>query len=376
MSRPRIAIVAPYLPIPELPDEGIWKKGGVERYVIQLAGALSKHDLDLTVVTPSKRKAEIETDCYAVRTFPRLKILFGAPVFNPARLLGALDGFDIVHTQATYPLLSDMNPLFARIKDCHSVVTYHFEPVPTSPKERVFSGAYLNTLARMTRRHDRIILSSRSYWESTSLHDEHLLERTRFIPMGVDTDYFVPDTSVKPEERFLFVGRLVPYKDLYLLIRAMEIVNKDLPRHELLIVGTGPLERELRMFAKSKKANVVFIGHASDGQLLKLYQGSTATVLASHDHQEAFGMTLVESMSCGTPAIAADIPGVRDVASVSGTPVDPGSAEALAKAMIDVAQRRTSPSERLRLHERIEELYSWRRVAERTADVYKELLRE
>ncbi|MGB2581321.1 MAG: glycosyltransferase [Thermoplasmata archaeon] len=108
--------------------------------------------------------------------------------------------------------------------------------------------------------------------------------------------------------------------------------------------------------------------------LLRLYRSSLATVLSSHDSQEAFGMVLLESMSCGTRVIAADIPGVREVASVGGTVVEPNSESALADAMIESAETSVSNAEMGELHRRIDEAYSWNSVAAMTSSVYRELL--
>ena len=373
LPSPRVAIIAPYLSSPDTKDADV-RIGGVERYVTELAKALSGIQRDVTLITPSKATGRSRLGQIPVIQIKRTGIVQGAPLFNPLDLLSVIKGFDIVHTQATYPLFSDQNPVLARVRDIPSVVTYHFEPTPTSSLGRIAGGLYEATLARMTRWSDRIILSTESYKRSTRLLKSGFDEKIRYVPMGVDTGFFAPDPSLRTEPRFLFVGRLVPYKDIPLLIKAMEIVNRTLPSHELAIVGTGELEDSLKAVARESAAKVRFLGRVDDAELLRLYRTSTAMVLASHDHQEAFGMTLVESMSCGTPVIAARIPGVMDVASVGGTVVDPESADALAEAMIAAASSTHGPEEKVRLHSIVEDRFSWRSVASRTSSVYDELL--
>lgn len=376
VSRPRVAILAPYVSYPTFGDASS-RKGGVERYVTELARQLSALGFRTTLIAPlDGDKGAKSTDL--VTYIPRTGMFFSTPVFNPLHLAKAVRGFDLLHTQGTFPLISDLNPILAKLQGAPSVITYHFEPSPPGSFGDGIARAYAATLAKIIRRHDRIIFSSRSYRDSASLFEreqnEELEDRIRYVPMGVDTDFFVPDASVPVEDRFLFVGRFVPYKDLPLLMRAMAIVNKELPDHELCAVGTGPLESEIKAMAKKLDINVVFKGKVGDEELRRLYQSAIATVLASHDHQEAFGMVLAESMSCGTPVIAADIPGVGDVASVGGTVVQPRSEQALAEAMIAAAEGKTSPSQRQGLHEKIENTYSWKKVAERTAEVYRELI--
>ncbi len=375
MSKARVAILAPFASTPAEANSAGASAGGVERYVVELAKGISELGYRPTLVAPSGATEHVRGHSVEVISFPRWKVLYGAPIFNPLRHLKSIAGFDIVHAQATYPLFSDTNPLFCKMRRIPSVVTYHFSPSPTSPVGMALGKLYLSTLARMISLHDRVIFSTSSYREHSPLLRRVPPNKVRVIPMGVDTDRFQVDPSVATEKRFLFVGRLVPYKDLPLLLKAMSIVNVDLPDHELCIVGSGPLEAELRRLAERLGVNAKFLGKITDERLLALYQSSAATVLSSHDPQEAFGMVLAESMSCGTPVIAADIPGVREVARVGGDVVEPGSARALARAMVDAAGKRLTAAEKMKLHERMEELFSWRSVARRTAAVYEELLR-
>lgn len=373
MSSPRIALIAPYLSTRDVEDASA-RIGGVERYVTELAKALKAMSKDVTLITPSRTPGRSQLGELPVIQIRRRGVVQGAPMFNPLDLLSALRGFDIVHTQGTYPLFSDLNPILAKLHHMSSIVTYHFEPTPTSSVGRLAGRFYEATLARMARWNDRIIISTESYRRSTRLLGTDIEDKIRYVPMGVDTAYFTPNPGLRTEPRFLFVGRLVPYKDIPLLIAAMEIVNKSLPSHELAIVGTGELDDPLKEVASKSAANVRFLGRVEDDELLRLYRTSVAMVLASHDHQEAFGMTLAESMSSGTPVIAAKIPGVMDVASVGGTVVEPGSAQALADAMIVTASTRRSTEDKAALHSKIEERFSWKSVAARTAAVYDELL--
>lgn len=370
----RVALLAPFFPRSSPSDGDQLKKGGVERYVAELAAALPGFGFEVTVVAPSMEPGVEKNGDFTTVYIGRRGVAFGSPIFNPTALLRVLRGQDIVHSQATYPLLSDLPPLFARIEGIRSVVTYHFEPSPPSPIGLALGNIYLASFAKMIRTYDRVIFSSRTYWENSRLVSHYPSDNVRFVPMGVDTDFFVPGAGPAREKNFLFVGRLVPYKDIPLLLQAMRIVNDELPDFGLAIVGTGPLEGELVALARDLGIRADFLGRVDDVSLRRLYQTATATVLASHNRQEAFGMALLESMSCGTPVIATDIPGVREVASLSGRPVKPKSAEALAEAMIESARKPADASRSSELRDRVVRSYSWKHVAESTASIYRELL--
>lgn len=371
---PRVALIAPYAPRPGAAGADSDRKGGVERYVASLARSLAAIGIDATVVASGEKPDSFHADGFDVIHFPRWSVMEGTPVFNPLALLKSLKGFDLLHSQATYPLISEFGAVQAKLARIPSVVTYHFQPTPLTPGGKALAMAYGLTAQRIIRAYDRILFSTRSYRQRTGMFSPADDEKIRFVPMGVDTDFFSIDQTVERENRFLFVGRLVPYKDIPLLISAFSLVSRKLPEHELCLVGTGPLESALMKLAGSKGLKVRFLGKQSDAELRALYRSSTATVLSSHDQQEAFGMTLLESMGCGTPVVTMNIPGVREVAALGGTAVMPYTAESFADEMVNTASRHLSAGERTEMHARVEERYSWTSVAKMTAEIYNEIL--
>ena len=369
----RIAIIAPYVSTPVFGDAHS-RKGGVERYTIEIAKELHNLKLDVTLVAPADGGPEVSSEGIPVKYIPRIGMMMNAPLVNPMDLASAVKDFDILHTQGVFPLLCDLNPVMAKLNQAKSVITYHFEPTPKNLMENLASRIYGMTLAKMMRRHDRIIFTTRSYRQHVRLLGNHCEEKIRYVPSGADSIYFVPDPTVKVEDRFLFVGRLVPYKNLPVLLKAMAVVKKTLPRHELVIVGTGILEEELKEMAKKLEINVKFLGRVDDDTLRQLYRSSISTILPSYVCHEAFGAVLAESMSCGTPVIACDIPGVGEVASIGGRLVKPCSVDDLAKTMIDASQSHSTDREKWDLHAKIEENYSWKKVAGQLAMIYQELM--
>lgn len=374
MTHPRIALITSLYPLPAVADRYDHRKGGVERYVHELAKALRALGFDVVIVAPGERSGRMDIGGIDIVNFPRSGLMFETPLFNPLRMFSAVGKCDLIHAQGVYPLVSDLTAVLGIMRDTPTVMTYHFDPVSASPLGRATAAAYRATLGRLVGLHDRVILGTESYIQNARFIKRLPRSRIRIIPMGVDTSYFVPDARVMTERRFLFVGRLVHFKGIHTLIRAMAIVNRTLPDYELAIVGTGELEESLRQEAARTGANARLLGKVSDEDLLHLYRTSVATVLASDKRQESFGMTLIESMSCGTPVVATDIPGVREVGRISGILAKPGSEESLASAMLEAAKVMLAPAEKADLHSLIESRFSWSHVAEKTADVYRELL--
>jgi glycosyltransferase involved in cell wall biosynthesis len=91
---------------------------------------------------------------------------------------------------------------------------------------------------------------------------------------------------------FLCVARLLAYKNVDAVVSAFA----DLPRHRLVVVGTGPEQARLAQMAGR---NVSFVGTLDDETLRWLYGACTAVVSASH---EDYGLTPLEAAAFGKPA--------------------------------------------------------------------------
>ncbi len=138
------------------------------------------------------------------------------------------------------------------------------------------------------------------------------LYRTRtpitIIKGGVDASLFHPPSVRPPRDRVLYVGRLLPHKGIDLLIEALP------PELPLTVCGRPYHDAYFqRLQALAAGKQVAFVTDASDQTIREFYARSWATVLPSvfrdcygtiHREPELMGFTLLESMACGTPAIA------------------------------------------------------------------------
>jgi len=164
------------------------------------------------------------------------------------------------------------------------------------------------------------------------------LDKVGVIPFGIDP---APWNQVTPtlDGPFLFVGRLVPYKGLDILLEALVRV----PEAELVIVGDGPLESCLvEQAANSEIAGrVVFAGSMNQAGVAGHLTRARALVLPSVDASETFGLVQLEAMAAGVPVIASDLAtGVREVGEPGRTCllVPPGDVDALAGAMTNLLE--------------------------------------
>jgi glycosyltransferase involved in cell wall biosynthesis len=130
--------------------------------------------------------------------------------------------------------------------------------------------------------------------------------------------------SAQARGSFLWVGRLVPYKQPLLVAEAF----RGLP-HRLTMVGIGPQEEELRA---RMPENVELRGWISREELEALYREAAGFI---HVGEEDFGITMVEALAAGAPVIAQNAGGARDIVrdGVDGVLLDAPSVESLRAAV-------------------------------------------
>lgn len=131
------------------------------------------------------------------------------------------------------------------------------------------------------------------------------------IKGGVDASRFTPSSRPSERDRVLYVGRLLPHKGIDGLIAALP------PELPLTVCGRAyhrDYFERLTTLATGKR--VEFVTDADDARTLDLYRRAWANVLPSvsvdcygnaHEAPELMGLTLLEAMSCGTPAICSRV---------------------------------------------------------------------
>jgi len=147
------------------------------------------------------------------------------------------------------------------------------------------------------------------------------------ISMGVDPNIFNPnqyDEKIKEKYNIkgpflLFVGRLAEKKGVRYLIDAMPKVVQKYPETKLLIIGSGPLENELKNQVKNLNLenNIIFTGAIPNKELPKYYATADIfigpSVVATGGDREGLPVTYLEAMSSGCVVIVTDLPGNKDI---------------------------------------------------------------
>lgn len=135
--------------------------------------------------------------------------------------------------------------------------------------------------------------------------------------------YFLPDVNLPvPTQkrksdpfRFLFVGQFIKRKRLDLLINSLQLLIER--EFELLVVGSGPLERNLRVLAEGALPDRVrWLGMLPQAEVPQIMSESDCLVLPSRI--DGWGAVISEALMAGTPVICSDTCGAAGVVQSSG----------------------------------------------------------
>ena len=179
---------------------------------------------------------------------------------------------------------------------------------------------------------------------------------------------------IRPVKNILFVGRLSMEKNILKLVESFSLLkNKNIT---LNIVGEGEKRDEIEQLIKKKKLkNITLHGRKEKEELINIYKSSDIFILPSE--YECFSSTLLEAMATGTPIIASNVLGTRNIIkdNYNGLLVKP-TPKGIAKA---IEKLTANPKLRQRLAKNgLKEVkkYSWNKIVKQTEDVYKEVLEE
>jgi glycosyltransferase involved in cell wall biosynthesis len=166
----------------------------------------------------------------------------------------------------------------------------------------------------------------------------------------------------------LFVGRLTPEKGIRTVLDAWEQNKVSLP---LKIMGDGPLADEVRRRAV-RRADVEYLGHQPSTEVYDAMANARFLVFPSECY-EAFGLTIVEAFSRGTPVLAADSESIAELVKDghTGLRFRPGDSDDLAaKAALISADTATYQAMRRQCRKSYEERYTEERNYKMLIDIY------
>lgn len=186
------------------------------------------------------------------------------------------------------------------------------------------------------------------------------------INPGVDSSVYHNRIKKTTYPAFLYLGRLKPYKQIDVAIRAFALVRKYNQTARLTIAGEGEAQKDLANLVKELgiERAVRFTGRVTENEKVRLFGTHWAAIHPSSI--EGWGLTVVEANACGTPVIASNVFGLRDsvVHEKTGLLVQSNNVLSMASAMdrmiVNKADRRSWSKEALQWSKN----FSWDKSAQ------------
>ncbi len=173
-----------------------------------------------------------------------------------------------------------------------------------------------------------------------------------------------------PHRFVLSVGTLEPRKNLQSLVKAFAC--PDLANESLVLVGRegwGPSVKTSFGADRQLQARIHSVGHIPDAHLAAIYR--RASLFAYVSHYEGFGFPLLEALAAGLPAVASDIPALRETSHGAALFVDPNSPQSIARGIRELLDNKELRARLTRAAAEVARGYSWRSCAEGVLQVYR-----
>ncbi|MCI4332497.1 MAG: glycosyltransferase family 4 protein [Thermoplasmata archaeon] len=317
-------------------------RGGTEEYAYQLVRRYAEHRPVLALATTARYtpetgsidigKARLEL-LAARETMERPLLLGRAP---RRRLRDAVGAASVVQLHMPFPMVEGPVVKWARRAGVPTVLTYHMDAdlagASSTPGAGLVTPAYRRISAFPALAGcDIVVSNSRGYAEASPVLSRYL-PKVRVIPKGADLDRLgvgrtnsrsrppsVPSDVQGPT--VAFVGRLVPYKGISVLLEATERLLREGEKLTVMIAGRGPLLEELKNDVGRRKLEtaVRFLGFVPDEQIGDLYRFADVVCCPSIGTLESSATTLEEAAMCGTPVVGSDLPGASESIPHDGT---------------------------------------------------------
>jgi phosphatidylinositol alpha-mannosyltransferase len=371
----RVALVSPYS----------WTyPGGVTRHIEALAEQFLASGHDVRVLAPFDHDDRVSSLLHRGaapqrRAMPDYLIPLGRSVGFPAN--GAVsnlsthaaglstmrrelrDGnFDVVHLhEPIAPVLCWDACVSTRLPLVGTFHAYSTNRVTNNVANLLGARRLFNHL------HVRIAVSEAAAWTAQRFFGG----RYRIIPNGVAVPELRAPRAPLDRLEIAFVGQAVERKGLPILLRAFEALREHIPVH-LTVVGAN---REEVAPLLLDDRSITVLGRVDDDEKRRVLEAADVLCAPSLGG-ESFGMVLTEAFAAGTPVVASEIAGYRDVVrdGVDGVLVPRGDASALAEALRDlwVEPRRLAALGAAAAAQA--ERYAWPHVAAEVLDAYEDAI--
>lgn len=293
------------------------------------------------------------------------------------------EDFDIIHTHLPTPWAADWSAVISLVKNKPLVLTYYNNILGEGIYYYVAKVYNLTILPILLKLAKKLIITHKRYVDYSPYLKDYV-KKIEIIPVGVDLEKFkVLNPRREQQKIILFIGLLDKfhrYKGLDYLIRAIDLIRKQISEVKLIVGGEGNLKGEYMKLAKSLKLDkqIDFMGFIKQEELVKYYNRCDVLVLPSiSSKQEGFGVVLLEAMACAKPVVTTNITGLAEEIkeAQAGIVIEPKNVNSLSEAIVEILRDQNSAQAMgRRARQLVEKEYSWNNVARKIERLYMEVI--
>lgn len=346
-----------------------------------------KKDIELHIITVGNENKQFKEDNLIIHMIEMRK-LFYIPFltsilhWNMRRKIMEINP-DIVHVISTTYIYS---PVAAFLRDNFPTVltVYGIGAKEIKYYVRYYTHAHQFITALFAIINEKYVLSKipNIITEAPSIKDiisKWTKSKIYVVPDGIEYDKIekTPQHTLANKSPDIFiVANLEKHKGVDILIRAIPKVIELIPNLSVRIAGFGPEENELKKLVKelNLEEHVKFLGFVSEEDKFKNCISSKITVVPSR--WDCLPITLLEAMACGKCIIASNVGGIPDVIEdgVDGLLFESENVEDLADKIVTLLKDENLREDMGRAAKEKAKQYDWSNIAERTIEVYKEVI--
>jgi rhamnosyl/mannosyltransferase len=353
--------------------------GGVELVIDQIAGGTANIGVSNTVLALSNHENVITTPFHGYELVTVKRDFEFASTGVSRQLLAVFKELsaktDLIHYHFPWPFADLLHHWVNPKKP--TVLTYHSDIV----RQKLLHKLYHPLKQSFLRSVDSIVATSPNYL-ATSKVLKSFSHKTTVIPIGLDQASYYKSDPIDiqyyrerfGERFFMFIGAFRYYKGLNFLIEASKITP-----YPIVIVGSGPAEKDLKSLAtRYQLNNIFFLGQVSEKNKSGLLSACYSIIFPSNLRSEAFGVSLLEGAMFGKPMISCEIgTGTTyvNIERLTGLVVPPSDPAALSDAMTWLWNHPDQAADMgNKAYTRYQELFTAKQMSQSYYDLYQKLL--
>lgn len=313
-------------------------RSGLTIYVERLANALAARGHHVTVLTSlydrSLPSYETHDGVEIVRLPVLMRISKGVIMptmpFTAWKLIQAADVINLHVPQLDAAPLS----VLSRIQGKPVVLTYHCDLKLPEGLVHTVANSVSDMANRLAAKLSQVIVTNTTDYAKHSIFLRRYLNKVQVVPPPVELpeitmaerDTFRKKYQIQPGDRVIgMAARLATEKGVEYLVEALPAVLEVFPRARVFFVGQHKDVIAEERYADRLAPMITrlgshwsFLGILPVQDFVAFLFESEVLVLPSTNSTESFGLVQIESMTCGTPVIASDLPGVRQPVLTTG----------------------------------------------------------